>query len=66
MKITRTNPSTGERHVMVIDVDPAKFLSWEMNRTGSRPHIQVAFPELSDDEREFILTGKVPFMFQGA
>lgn len=51
---------------MVIDVDPAKFLSWEMNRTGSRPHIQVAFPELSDDEREFILTGKVPFMFQGA
>lgn len=55
MNIIRQSPVTGVFNEMDIPIDPDKYFNW-MNNPDS-PNIQNAFPELSDDEREFILTG---------
>lgn len=52
MKIERTCPITGEVKTMDIPVTQAQLNTW---RSGTL--IQHAMPNLSADEREFILTG---------
>lgn len=59
MILTRNSDLTGETHTREIPADGAKVLDWIQHR-DERPLIQDAFPALSDDDREFILTGITP------
>lgn len=53
MKITRTSPISGIATTLELDVSEAQI---ELYKTG-KVHIQYCFPNLSDSDREFILTG---------
>ena len=55
MLITRTSPFSGITNSMEIAVTQAQLDAWE-----SGTLIQDAMPNLSADEREFILTGILP------
>ena len=55
MKITKTSPFSGNTNVMEIDVTQEQIALWE-----SGTLIQNAMPNLSADEREFIMTGITP------
>jgi hypothetical protein len=55
MQITRRNPFTGEHHTWNIAVNEQQLSAW---RSGQL--IQDAMPHLTDDEREFILSGILP------
>ncbi len=56
-----TSQLTGIRHRRMIPVDPFKWHNWkEAREKGHAPFIQDAFPELSADDREFLLTGITP------
>ena len=55
MQIIRTSPFSGNTNVMEIDVTQEQLSSWE-----SGVLIQNAMPNLSADEREFIMTGITP------
>jgi len=55
MRIERQSVLTGKTHVMDLPVTMHQYLSW---REGML--IQDAMPNLSDDEREFIMTGITP------
>jgi len=52
MLITKKNMITGVPHTMELDVTPQQIKAWENGM-----FIQDAMPNLSPDEREFILTG---------
>lgn len=52
MLIERKSPLTGETNSMEIDVTWDEIEKW---RSGTM--IQVAMPNLTPDEREFIMTG---------
>ena len=55
MKITRTNPMTGNTVAMDIDVTPAQIAAWEGGELA-----QNAFPNIDAGQREFIMTGMTP------
>ena len=55
MKIRRRSPRTGRAHTMELDVTEEELAAWQR---GAR--IQDACPRLSDEQREFILTGFTP------
>ena len=56
MKIIRTSPFSGNTNVMEIDVTLEQLSSWQVDGVL----IQNAMPNLSADEREFIMTGITP------
>lgn len=51
MKSTLTNVI----HIRTIDVDPKKLQDWRSGKL--KGFVQDVFPELSADDREFLLTG---------
>lgn len=51
-ELTRRSPISGKDHTMKLRVTLAQL---EAYKAGER--VQYAFPQLSDDEREFIITG---------
>jgi hypothetical protein len=53
--VTRVSPFSGKSHTMEIDIDPRGFSRWKAGEM-----IQVAMPELTADEREFLMTGITP------
>lgn len=55
MQITRRNPFTGEHHTWEIAVTEQQLLAWHNGQL-----IQDAMPNLTEDEREFILSGILP------
>ncbi len=55
MQITRRNPFTGEHHTMHIAVTEQQLHAWQGGML-----IQDAMPNLTADEREFILSGILP------
>ena len=55
MKITKTSPFTNTTNVMDINVTQEQIALWE-----SGTLIQNAMPNISADEREFIMTGITP------
>ncbi len=57
MQITMTSQLSGEVNTMDIAVDEMKYMAWKAGMLKGDPLIQDAFPELTADEREFILTG---------
>lgn len=56
MIIQRTSELTGVKHFREINVTQAEMDDWHK----SAEFIQNYFPDLSDDDREFILTGITP------
>jgi hypothetical protein len=55
MLITRKSPFTSKINTMDIPVTTGQLLNWENGML-----IQKAMPNLTPDEREFILTGITP------
>ncbi len=53
MQITRTSMVSGKTHTLDLPVTPEQLEAF----TSGRLLIQEALPHLSDDDREFILTG---------
>jgi len=53
MKITKTSPLTGRETTMEIDVTEEQLNNW----SNKKMLIQIAMPNLTPDEREFIMTG---------
>lgn len=56
MNITRRSPLTGREATMDLPVTEAQLAAW----TDRKVLIQVAMPQLTDEEREFIMTGYTP------
>lgn len=52
MRVERTSPHTGKVNVMDIDVTHEQLEDWKNEQL-----IQVAMPNLTASEREFIMTG---------
>jgi hypothetical protein len=56
MIVTRTSPFTNEVNTRVIDCTPEQMNDYlEGDKT-----IQIVFPDLSAEDREFIMTGITP------
>jgi hypothetical protein len=52
MKVTKRSTLTGITHTLDLDITPAQVLAWTQGKL-----IQDAFPNLSADDREFLLSG---------
>lgn len=59
MKIGRVCPFTGKYNEQEIDVTPKQLAAWQNGAL-----IQEAMPNLTADEREFIMTGITPEMWE--
>jgi len=59
MTITRRSPLTGETNTMRLDVSEGAFYAWEGGMLA-----QDAMPNLTADEREFVMTGITPYEWQ--
>jgi len=59
--IERTSPFTGLKNKMKMDVTLTQIEEW---KKGTRP-IQEMLPNLSPDEREFLMTGITPEEWEG-
>tara|TARA_R110001592_G_C12955362_1_gene731788 strand:+ start:316 stop:513 length:198 start_codon:yes stop_codon:yes gene_type:complete len=55
MKVRRKSGLTGNTSIMEIDVNPMQIFAWQNGELA-----QNAMPNLSADEREFIMTGITP------
>lgn len=55
MEITRTSPLTGTVNSLFIDVTIDEVLDWQQGTL-----IQDAMPNLTADEREFVMSGITP------
>ncbi|MCY4195468.1 MAG: hypothetical protein OXD33_00870 [Rhodobacteraceae bacterium] len=62
--VERVSRLTGQRHRRAIEFGNAKmldaFVDWEARAAARRPLIQQACPDLSADDREFLLNGITP------
>ena len=58
MDITMRSEATGNWHTRDIDVDLYEYSAWKCGR--DQRHIQEVFPYLSDDDREFLISGTTP------
>lgn len=56
MRITRKSVITGIERTRDIPVNPEDYITWEKGYCN----LQDAMPYLSDNDREFILSGIVP------
>ena len=62
-RLTRTSIITRRDNTMVLPVDADRVADWLKARRDDplrAPLVQDAFPELSEEQREFILTGVTP------
>lgn len=55
-ELTRPSDLTGREHSMVLNTTADKVQKW-YGAHDELPYIQDFFPELNQDEREFIMTG---------
>ena len=55
MIITRQSPLTGKVNQMDIDIIPEQYELWEKGML-----IQDAMPDLTAEEREFLISGSTP------
>jgi hypothetical protein len=56
MLIEKVSILTGKKNVMDIDITEKRYFQWLKEKTI----IQYAFPELSPEEREFLISGITP------
>jgi len=54
MLITKKSQVSHKEHTLDIPITMDKYIQWQ---GGVDAHIQNFFPELNDDQREFLLTG---------
>ena len=52
LRITRTSPLTGIERTLELDITEEQLAKWENGAL-----IQTVMPKLSEDEREFLMTG---------
>ena len=58
MDVTMTSILTGKTQVLTIPkLSQLDYINWAAMPRVSRPYVQDAFPYLSDDEREFLISG---------
>ena len=58
MKLTKISLSSQKENTLDIPtLDETQYEQWVNQPRQTRPHIQDAFPQLTADEREFILSG---------
>ena len=55
MKITRKSLLTGKTHTREIDITAEQIEQWKAGK-----HIQWLCPQLSADDREFLISGATP------
>ena len=55
IEVQRVSPLTGNTNSMVLDITPEQVAEW--NNPQRTKLIQDIFPNLTQDEREFIMTG---------
>lgn len=62
MQVTRKSEFTGVEHTRDIPGVTQERLEqcWRFSSTRTGKHIQDVFPELSADDREFLMTGVTP------
>tara|TARA_Y100001951_G_C11294789_1_gene274766 strand:- start:885 stop:1091 length:207 start_codon:yes stop_codon:yes gene_type:complete len=53
--VKRVSPLTGKENEMVLDISDEQIVEW--NSPDRKKLIQDIFPNLTDVEREFIMTG---------
>ena len=58
--ITRKSLLSGINHTLDIDVEASAYQDWMDTLPMKRPLIQNAFPNLSPEQREFLITGITP------
>jgi hypothetical protein len=58
MDITKQSLATGDWHTRDIPVDYQAYSAWV--RGDDTRHVQDAFPHLSADDREFLISGTTP------
>jgi hypothetical protein len=56
MKISKRSAFTGKVNTMDIPITESELIAWQ----NSHVLIQRMFPHLSDDQREFLLSGVTP------
>ena len=59
IEVTRISPLTGNVNKMYLDITQEQVAEWNAP-AQERRLIQDIFPNLNDDEREFIITGYTP------
>lgn len=59
MQITRKSLLSGKTHTMEINLTPEQYEDGEYRRRHGTL-IQDAYPQLTDNEREFLKTGSTP------
>ena len=61
MIVTRRSTLTGIRHEREIPADPADYNKWSLaGPNDPNRFVQHAMPYLSDDDREFLISGITP------
>lgn len=60
MKIVKTSPFTGRQNTMDLPITSEQIERWQNGEL-----IQNAFPNLTPDEREFLMTGITPEDWNG-
>jgi len=55
MQVSKRSTATGELNTMVLDITMPQYMDWKGGML-----IQNAMPQLSADEREFLMTGMTP------
>jgi hypothetical protein len=61
LQLTRTSIFTRKRNTMTLPIDASTFIRW---RRGEML-VQDAFPHLSADQREFLMSGATPEEWSG-
>lgn len=57
IKVTRTSIVTGKKTTLKLDITPEIYFYWVLKR---KVHIQTLMPNLTADEREFLISGLAP------
>lgn len=64
MKISKVSVLSNQLNTMDIPITEQQWRDWNNADQCTRPHIQYAFPYLSNDEREFLLSGITPLEWE--
>jgi hypothetical protein len=58
MLVTKKSPISGKTHAIELPITQDQYQEWFLS--NDRRMIQEVFPDLSDEQREFLLTGITP------
>tara|TARA_R110002074_G_scaffold308407_1_gene479215 strand:+ start:396 stop:617 length:222 start_codon:yes stop_codon:yes gene_type:complete len=67
IRLTRTSIITQRDNTMILPIEGERVTAWLKARRAdpqTAPLIQDAFPDLNDEQREFVLTGVTPNEWQ--